>query len=104
MTHSFRHPTIERESIESNHAPVLHEGNLPPADAVVERVNAHTQVARGSVHIEPAWFNNRILRPFTRFHNGTPTSERLCGEVPRRGPEQASLGESGAALGISGSV
>jgi hypothetical protein len=77
MTHSFRHPTIERESIESNHAPVLHEGNLPPADAVVERVDAHAQVARCDIDIEPAWFNDRILRVLARFHNDTPTSEQL---------------------------
>jgi hypothetical protein len=77
MTHSFRHPTIERESVEPNHAPVLHEGNLPPTDAVVERVDAHAQVARRRVDIEPAWFNNRILWVLARFHNDTPTSEKL---------------------------
>jgi hypothetical protein len=74
MTHSFRHPTIERKTIESNHAPVLHEGDLPPADAVIQRVHAHTEVTRRGVHIEPAWFDDGILRPFACFHNGTPNS------------------------------
>jgi hypothetical protein len=78
MTHSFRHPTIERESIESNHAPVLHERNLPPADAVVERVNAHAQVARRGVDVQPTRFDHGILRPFAWFHNGTPMPEQLC--------------------------
>jgi len=77
MTHSFRHPTIERESIESNHAPMLHEGDLPPADPVVERVNAHAQVARRGIDIEPTRFNDRILRVLARFHSDTPMSEQL---------------------------
>lgn len=64
MTHSFRHPPIERESIESNHASVLHEGNLPSADAVIQRVHAHTQIARRGVDIEPTWLDSRILRLF----------------------------------------
>jgi hypothetical protein len=77
MTHSFRHPSIEREPVEPNHAPVLHERNLSAADAVVERVDAHTQVARRGVDIEPAWFNDRVLGVLARFHNDTPISERL---------------------------
>lgn len=77
MTYSLSHPPIERESIESNHAPVFHEWNLPAADAVVERVDAHAQVAGRGVDIEPTRFNDRILRVLTRFHNDTPTSEQL---------------------------
>jgi hypothetical protein len=78
IAHPLCHPTIERESIESNHAPVLHEGNLPPADAVVQRVDAHAQVARRRIDVQPTRFDDGILRPFAWFHTALQTPEQLC--------------------------
>jgi hypothetical protein len=105
MSHSFRHPTIERESIESNHAPVFHEGDLSAPDAVVERVDAHAQVARRGIDIEPSWFNDRILGALARFHDVTPEVRAVVVVRRRdRGPGPTSRAVSGAALGSSGSV
>lgn len=87
MTHPLCHPAIESESIEQDDSPVLHERNLATPDAVVQRIDAHAEVPRGRVDIQPARFNEGIVRPFAWFHDGTPDARAiLCGEVLRRGP------------------
>jgi hypothetical protein len=84
---------------------MLHEGNLASAYTVIERINAHAEIVRRRVDIEPTRFDDGLLRPFAWFHSVTPDARAMgCGEVPRREPWLASLGKSGAALGISGSV
>src|SRR5205809_1899377 len=46
IAHPLGHPAIQREAIEANDASLFDERDLPPRDAVIERVDAHAQVAR----------------------------------------------------------
>src|SRR5438128_127369 len=76
ITHPLCHPAIQRETIESNAASLLDERDLTPANLVVERVHAHTQIARRSVDVEPSrlkWSSG-----FSRFklHDRAPQNFR----------------------------
>src|SRR5437660_8505283 len=86
IAHPLCHPPIQRETIEANAASLLDERDLPPANLVIERVHAHTQVTRRCVDVEPSrleWSSG-----FSRFHlhDRAPQNVRavLLGEVPRR--------------------
>src|SRR5437762_13085920 len=54
IAHPLCHPPIQCKTIEANAASLLDERHLPPANLVIERVHAHTQVARRRVDVEPS--------------------------------------------------
>src|SRR5437899_12520586 len=54
MAHPLCHPPIKCKTIEANAASLLDERDLTPANLVIERVHAHTQIARGRVDVEPS--------------------------------------------------
>src|SRR5207253_10992329 len=85
--HPLGHPAIECKAIETNEASLLHEWDLATCDAVVERVDAHAQVARRRVDVEPSRFEYRSSG-LSRFqcHDRAPQHSRavVVGEVPRR--------------------
>src|SRR5205823_12645782 len=54
IAHPLCHPPIQCKTIEANAASLPDERDLPPANLVVERMHAHTQIARRRVDVEPS--------------------------------------------------
>src|SRR5205823_2122857 len=76
IAHPLCHPTIQCKTIEANAASLLDERNLPPANLVVERMHAHTQITRRRIDVEPTrleWSSG-----FSRFklHDRAPQNFR----------------------------
>src|SRR5437016_5813893 len=53
IAHPLCHPPIQCKTIEANAASLLDERDLPPTNLVVERMHAHTQIARRRIDVEP---------------------------------------------------
>jgi len=70
MSHSFRHPPIQREPIEANAPALLDVRDLASRDLVIDREDAHAQVARRSIDVEPTRFDDGICNLFP--HTDSP--------------------------------
>src|SRR5438477_11204540 len=76
IAHPLCHPPIQCKTIEANAASLLDERDLPPSNLVIERVHAHTQVARRRVDVEPSRLQSSSGVSRFKLHDWAPQTLR----------------------------
>jgi len=80
MAHPLGHPAIESKAIKTNQPSALDERDLTACDTVVQRIDAHAQVVRRRVDIEPSRFEYGSVGLFRfQWHDQAPKLPSSCG-------------------------